>query len=181
MPEDDALSADVEWKEIKQRIRDAVWQLQELDGPLLEIAVHERTITHRLAIYLEPHFSSWDVDVEYNRSGPGDSKEIPDWEEIDWERYAEGLTVEELTREVKDRTTYPDIIVHHRGTEENLVVIEVKKAGESWDADRLKLRVLGHQVGLNYSHAAFVEIPVADDHLREPNIARISAEREAIP
>jgi hypothetical protein len=52
---------------------------------------------------LRPHFAEWDVDCEYNRDG------------------------HEIKR-VDGNIVVPDIIVHHRGTPDNLLVIEVKKS-----------------------------------------------------
>ncbi|MGH6703233.1 MAG: hypothetical protein ACREC2_05565, partial [Bradyrhizobium sp.] len=36
---------------------------------LLEKDLGERTLTHRLAVYLESQFGGWDVDCDYNRLG----------------------------------------------------------------------------------------------------------------
>lgn len=51
------------------------------------------------------------------------------------------------------RTVYPDIIIHHRGTDDNLVVIEIKKttSQEANDFDRRKLLAFREQ--LRYCHA----------------------------
>lgn len=37
------------------------------DRFLLENDIHERSIAHRLGMYLQPLFSEWDVDCEYNK------------------------------------------------------------------------------------------------------------------
>src|SRR5271165_7265202 len=47
----------------------AVRQLFEPDAYLLQVDANERSITHRLALYLTPHFPDWDIDCEYNRCG----------------------------------------------------------------------------------------------------------------
>ena len=36
---------------------------------LFETDLGERTLTHRLAVYLEKQFSGWDIDCDYNRLG----------------------------------------------------------------------------------------------------------------
>ena len=48
---------------------------------------------------------------------------------------------------------YPDVIVHHRGKPENLLVIEVKKStsNRSDDADLAKLQALRQQLGYQYA------------------------------
>ena len=119
-------------------------RLMEADQYLLEIDVNERSITHRLAIYLQEIFDDWHVDCEYNRDGndpkelyfPSDPGDVADTDA---------------------RTVFPDIIIHERGTGNNYVVIEVKKStsvvGGEWD--REKLTRYRNQLG--YRFALFVE------------------------
>jgi len=52
---------------IEAALEDAINQLLRSDSDILIMDVNERTISHRLANYLEPHFSGWNVDCEYNR------------------------------------------------------------------------------------------------------------------
>jgi hypothetical protein len=54
------------------------------------------------------------------------------------------------------KTVYPDIIVHHRGTDDNFLVIEVKKTTSHVrnNFDLEKLREYKRQLG--YSHAIFL-------------------------
>lgn len=77
------------------------------DRTLIHDDVHERSIAHRLAVHLSAVFYEWDVDVEYNRDC-GDVKRI----------YDHG--------ESREKSIFPDIIVHKRGTKDNLLVIEIK-------------------------------------------------------
>jgi hypothetical protein len=39
------------------------------DTHLLDKDLGERTLTHRVAVYLESRFTGWDVDCDYNRLG----------------------------------------------------------------------------------------------------------------
>ena len=40
------------------------------EAPALDFqSVHERSTAHRLAVQLEPHFKTWNVDCEYDRNG----------------------------------------------------------------------------------------------------------------
>jgi hypothetical protein len=103
------------------------------DRSLLEADANERAITHRLGVYLAVLFPSWDVDCEYNR---------------------DGHEVKALSGQV----VVPDVIVHRRGTQENLLVIEVKKttSNESDEADKKKLRAFREQLG--YQNALFLKL-----------------------
>jgi hypothetical protein len=79
------------------------------DERLLRVNVNERSITHRLAMYMQARIEGWDVDAEYNRNHD-DPKVIPPLKEI-------------LSDDTEGTTVYPDIIVHRRNTNENLLVI----------------------------------------------------------
>lgn len=146
--------------EVRARLRCAITQLKEQDAFLLEADVNERSLTHRLAIYIEAYFPGWDVDCEYNRMGDGDPKRIPDWRDLTEEPEPAGLT-----RDTEGRTVFPDIIVHHRGPRENLLVVEVKKSGSRQlvELDQKKLRVLRDETGLGYTYGVTVVLPVGGD------------------
>lgn len=131
----------------------AVQTLLDRDAYLLWADVNERTVTHRLAIYVEQAFPGWDVDCEYNRDGH-DPKEIA---------FGSGDDAEHGSR------VFPDVIVHKRGTTENHVVFEVKKSNnpEPDDRDFEKLCCYRHQLG--YQHGVFVRFVV---RTQEPGVAR---------
>lgn len=131
----------------------AVQSLLDHDAYLLRADVNERTVTHRLAIYVEHVFPGWDVDCEYNRDGH-DSKRIP---------YGSGDDAEHGSR------VFPDVIVHGRGTARNLVVFEVKKSNnpDPDDTDLDKLR--GYCRHLGYQHGVFLRLIVG---VEEPGVAR---------
>ena len=59
---------------VKKALKEALDQLLRADAELLNNDVNERSISHRLACYLEPLFPGWNVDCEYNRKhdDPGD-------------------------------------------------------------------------------------------------------------
>lgn len=83
-------------------------QLFKNDVFLLENEVHERSVAHKLAEYLQQQFFGWHVDCEYNRHG---------------------IDIKKLSRkcdgEYKEYV-YPDIVIHHRGYDSNLLAIEIK-------------------------------------------------------
>src|ERR1700754_1578451 len=97
---------------------------------LLEKDLGERTLTHRLAVYLESRFAGWDVDCDYNRLG----------ERL--LRLPKGSIVS--TDDSNGKSVYPDIVVHRRAVPENLLAVEVRKASNHLppDHDHRKLRGL---------------------------------------
>jgi len=120
-------------------------------------SVNERTLTYRLAMYLEAQLRLLDephahlaVDCEYNRAGD-DPKRLMDLYRPD----------EAGPWDVRAVTVYPDIIVHERGTNKhNRIVVEVKVKGRGssgeaeCNRDREKLRRLRSAFG--YVDAFFV-------------------------
>lgn len=127
------------------------------DRDLLEADANERSLTHKLAEYLQQQFTDWHVDCEYNRNGP-EPKTLPEWRSI---RVAANHT---------DATTvFPDIIIHRRTTPEsqrckaeNLVVIEAKKSTTAARSqDKAKLRAYLSEYG--YDYAFLVIFPVGKD------------------
>jgi hypothetical protein len=120
-------------------LRTAVADLWLERGELLERRVNERTVTHRLAVHLERHFPSHEVDCEYNKNGRGAKRLSP-----------------------AIPLSYPDIVVHQRGTNAaNLLVIELKYMGDRRGStgDSAKLKLLSDQVGeYRYQLAVFIEI-----------------------
>jgi len=108
------------------RLDDGIDLLKVNDRDLIDNHVHERTISSRLAMYLQGLFPTYHVDVEYNRNE---------------------ILQKILPREchgTRQGGVFPDIIVHRRGSnEENLLVIEMKKAGNEAgiDCDKEKVRL----------------------------------------
>lgn len=112
------------------------------------VAIHERTIVHRLAYYLEQRMRADGaptivcVDCEYNRFGTG-TKYLQQME-----AYADIILKAErkLTND-GELSILPDLIVHERGAAgPNYLVIEVKKDSNASegavDLDRVKLDCL---------------------------------------
>ncbi len=111
------------------------------DSYLLEKDLNERTITHRLAIHLQSKFSDWNVDCEYNRDHDGIKQVIIHKDE--------SVSI----RDTDAKNVFPDIIIHHRGTGNNLVALEVKKSGQQqvdWDWDKEKLCEYKKELGYQY-------------------------------
>lgn len=84
--------------------------------------------------------------------------------------------------EVIQKTIYPDIIIHKRGTKENLIVIEAKKSTNknrvSRFYDLLKLATLTTLPEYKYRQGVFIDIPVGNDLL---NFKFFSRYRSSFP
>lgn len=113
--------------EIKNNLFIAIDQLFKKDNFLLENEAHERSLAHKLAEYLQELFQDWNVDCEYNKKG------------LDIKRMSEIIGCQNLHE--TDRIL-PDIIIHHRGYENNLLVIEMKtkKSSTVNECDDIKLK-----------------------------------------
>jgi hypothetical protein len=112
-------------EEIKTALVRAAGRFVDRDLNLLERALYEPALTHRLAVYLERRFPTHDVDCEYDRDGDG-PKDVAEY-----------------------GNARPDIIVHCRGHNHpwNLLAVEAKWAGTSYYLDKRKLRGLKNPNG----------------------------------
>ena len=140
---------------IWERVETALDKLREQDAFLLENNVNERSISHKLATYLQEVFVGWNVDCEYNRN------------------HDNSRLIKELIRTVRDsgpddehaRTVFPDIIVHRRGEPVNLLVIEIKKSTnpdrDASNKDKEKLEAYKRQLG--YQRALFLTLYTGAD------------------
>lgn len=111
---------------------------------LLEDDVSERSITHKLAEYLQNRIPNLHVDCEYNRNaalGEGAPKTL----HILKTRLIEDLQSNYLEADdLLAVSTYPDIIVHRRRlNSDNLLVVEVKKRHSQIDRDHDYRKLMG--------------------------------------
>jgi hypothetical protein len=130
--------------EVKQALEAAVKALKTETRPLDFRVVHERSTAHRLAVQLESHFKTWDVDCESDRDEQQLKKMLMGIDQCKSEKTTDGV--------------FPDIVVHHRGgegPEHNLLVVELKKRVGFDPCDDRKLELFtdpqGHyqyQIGL---------------------------------
>jgi hypothetical protein len=97
---------------------------------LLERDLGERTLTHRLAVYVEKQFPGWQVDCNFDRLGER------------MLRLPHGTIVS--TDDHLGKSVYPDIVVHQREIPNNLLAIEVRKAAnhQPVEHDQHKLAAL---------------------------------------
>lgn len=114
------------------------------DAHLLNVDANERSITHILAQHLSAQYSSLDVDCEYNRDG------------VDPKRLRH-MNLHPNEEDTDARTVFPDIIVHRRGSDQNYLVIEVKKSTNPDDRDTDFAKLAGYKNQLGYSFALYLE------------------------
>ncbi|MEO1855567.1 hypothetical protein [Chromohalobacter sp.] len=135
---------------VKEKLSHALGTLLERDSYLLTASATERSLSFRLAMYLQQAFPDWDVDIEYNRwSGPC--------------KRTRHMTTVSHTADTDARTAYPDIIIHHRGTHENLAAIEVQKSTNSFGKHQDIKKIQSYKRDSGFHHAIFVDIGVGDD------------------
>jgi len=138
-----------EEKEIKEKILTAIKALFNKDDFLLKNNVHERSISHRLGMYLQHLFPDWDVDCEYNKKGLK-LKQL------------EGIA--ECDEQKKTDRIYPDIIIHKRNSSDNLVVIEIKSTSIYGVCDIKKLKLLTSDSGqYKYKLGFFIKFKIIED------------------
>lgn len=154
----------MEQNQIIELFNSSLNSLYENDLYLLTNDLSEQAISHKLAEHLQNLFSTHNfiVDCEYNGgiNNEGNRKHIRILKE---KLQSLGLLKENeqtnLDIEFVERMVYPDIIIHHRGTNNyNLCAIEVKKTTNqmSHEYDFVKLGCytqnnygdLGYQLGV---------------------------------
>jgi hypothetical protein len=175
--------------EIRSRFDRALGRFMALDKHLLEADVSERAITHRLGMYLQDEFPNQNVDCEYNRNGKGPKTlmfslpEVVDRArqdieaEIDTNSYSiPSAAAEERQLAHETVSTFPDIIVHRRGSNRgNILVVEVKKRGryltpETREADYVKLRgftTKEDENAYNYALGIFLVVEIGQTEIVE--------------
>ncbi len=167
----------MKFKIIEKIVKDSLNMLFKNDQVLIEHNVNERSITHRLAIYLEnilltsfaKEMKGLSVDCEYNRNWdlePYSPKKLS-WESKELEHLINNLSHD--PDRVLEFSCYPDIIVHQRGNnKKNLLVIEVKKqSSEIGDDiyDECKLKAFTEESENNkykYQFGVFIKLIIDD-------------------
>ncbi len=144
-------------REVKAKLRRAIQRLVIKDKILLHSNASERSICHRLAVYLESQFRGYCVDFEYD---------LNDNQTFAENRLKEDYAWKVLLKDARESasggghcaTIFPEIVIHKRGVpEESLLVVELKKTShprKTHEIDRSKIRGylehgrLGFQYGL---------------------------------
>lgn len=139
----------------------------EKEKTIIKNDTNERTLTQRLAFYLELQlrknikYENYSVDCEYNRK------------EEDIKRLKFGKNTDK-------KEIYPDIIVHQRKIKNNLIAIEMKKT-TSRNTDKIKdiekLEALTDRKNdYHYTLGIYFELDITDNN----NIINFFVDREVI-
>lgn len=140
---------------IRETVEEMVVSFMTEESELLVNNCAEQAITHRLAVLLERYFDEWDIDCEYNRNQ----------DEVKRLMYA--ISSE---HQATEKDVVPDIIVHKRMTENNLLVIEVKKSTNSEPDEKDLAKLCAFKEQLGYQNALFIRFLVGSD---TPDIQRM--------
>lgn len=108
---------------------------------LLQNDASEQAISHHLAIKFSQSFLSWNTDCEYNRSMDIVKRLI----------YAVSPTGEACERNV-----VPDIIIHRRMTNDNLLAVEIKKSTNRDSSFKDLSKLIAFREQLGYQHTLFI-------------------------
>ncbi|UOY07224.1 hypothetical protein L0P88_01420 [Muricauda sp. SCSIO 64092] len=114
--------------------------------------ITERTVTHRLAIYLESYFEKYQylVDIEYNRiRGDYNADAVGNLmgKRLNWQNNEQGPSY-----------VYPDIIVHKRETNDNLLIIEVKMIWKNNKKRDDLLKIDEYLKEFGYKYGVYIEL-----------------------
>lgn len=134
-------------EELMKKFLTSVNYLFKNDLFLLKNDASERSITHKLAEYLQKEFPEWHVDCEYNRD------------------------LDDVKRRPSDAGFYPDIVVHIRDIDKNLLIIEVKKSNGKYNDEETRLKEATiSKYRYNYQLGIFITLNVLDGYGKEPII-----------
>ena len=156
-------------EQIEAKVLESIEQLYTYDFSLIKNNLNERTITHKLAEYLQKRFAEYNVDCEYNR------------DVTQSENHAKTIDIEKALRDElnncksdnkveliqKEVSTYPDIIIHRRESNDcNILIIEAKKSNNNIDKsfDLKKLKAFTFQNGrYRFDYGLFIEFKIKDE------------------
>lgn len=130
------------FEKVKKHVNKALKQFLKKDIFLLRNNLNERTISHKLAEYLQEEFPDWNVDREYNRKFGKIKKLRP-------------KTIQSEDTDAK--TVYPDIIIHHRNSDDNLLIIEIKKNASKSDKENDIDKITRFIEEYKYSYGLFID------------------------
>jgi len=137
---------------VAEKVSAAIRQLLDEDPHLLRVDASERSISHRLGLHLTSEFPEWDVDCEYNR---------------DHHKIKRLILLEPCSIDASSdcgSPVYPDVIVHKRGTSENLLVIEVKKSTSNVPDGRDVEKLRAFRKDLGYQYGLFLRLKCGEEN-----------------
>lgn len=146
---------------------------KNLSGPK-KIAIDPKEILEEMANFIERHYGD-----NFLSTFLGDEFTMEDLEDLERELknrenilYNDELdlvyfVINETSGKKIVKTIFPDIIIHHRGTKDNNIVIEAKKSSNKNKKSRLydlvKLMTLVNSSEYNYKYGFFIDIPIGKD------------------
>lgn len=138
---------------VQNKLKKAIFLVYKNDFHLIDKKAHERAIAHRLALYLEDFFRGWHVDCEYNLDH-NDFKEI-----LNPCDHCKGRHKCRKAIKTNDalKKVFPDIVIHIRGQQINLLAIEMKKSNSQGCEKYDKSKLDKYKKWLNYKCTAFIK------------------------
>lgn len=137
---------------IREKLDHAIGALMEQDAALLTQTATERSISFRLAIHLQAVFPDWNVDCEYNVWG------------TPWRRIkAKHISPTSNSADTEACTAYPDIVIHRRGSDEKLMIIELKKSTNKLGRHQDIKKITAYKTEHAFQHAFYLDIGVEKD------------------
>ncbi|MBI1248134.1 hypothetical protein GC197_09870 [bacterium] len=143
---------------LEQLFQKAIYTFFQKEQKLLLIDANERSISHKLAEHLlramPEHRYGFQIDCEYNRHDLDPKRlDLNPPLLVDYPNHVS-------TWDDKGTTVYPDIIVHQRRLQENLLVIEIKKStnNDNRERDLKKLKEFVRHPDYEYEFALFLDI-----------------------
>lgn len=164
---------------ITKGINIAISKLFEKDHHLLSHDLNERTIAHKLAVYLQEEFQEYNVDCEYNRNVDEASKQKRIYVlESECKRLKKDFIkdIVDDDTEYMGLSTFPDIVIHRRGKNtDNYLVIEIKKSTNRLDRrfDFKKLECYTDKErynNLEYDWGLFIEFETGMEKIKKPEL-----------
>lgn len=128
------------------RLKNALKDFYDHESQLIEYEVSERALTHKLAEHLQKRFKEYNVDCEYNKIGKDPKRVINLIKQM---KLSGKCNAKCNACHNNKCVIFPDIIVHRRGEDDNLLVIEAKTAwseeNQSKDHDKLMALSQSHE------------------------------------
>jgi hypothetical protein len=149
---------EITFEEIKERVHRAIRRFLKENNQLLKFGLQEQTNSMKMVSYLDDEFPDWDVDGEYNKIVDKHSEECQE-KTVFLMMKRSGYKIEYLVKAERVRVR-PDIIIHRRGTIENLLAIEIKLSEnqEQIEYDWAKLDAYCQNHELRYRFGLFIPL-----------------------
>jgi len=151
--------------DLELKIRNSLNLLLEKDLYLITNDLNERTVCSKLSQYIFNEFSNWDIDIEFNRMHELEKKIYVSKNKINLKNIANKFlkNSQDNEDELFQLVVITDIIIHKRNTNDNLLVIEVKKKKNvrkiNKEFDYFKLdNFVDRNGNLNYKYGLYLEI-----------------------